>query len=285
MELGDCRLNTPYSPLMPVSQLPAESDEAPGTSATLLNALDRESLLLNVDASLRVYARHHFFSWTQGMLQNLVRHEALICALRNGAPAAFYVDSFAAPRIESSLISTLFREDASMVPYMIKTWEENRFSPVICDVGSEQALSGSALGRELKRVGAPLIVAHGTYDVFGRPVSLFVFACQSEALDPRRVFLLELMVPFLHLAWVRTQINMPAGQDGATRPAADLLTARQREILRWIHLGKSNLEIGIILNISSLTVKNHVQKILRKLKVQNRTHAVAKALAMRILNT
>lgn len=54
------------------------------------------------------------------------------------------------------------------------------------------------------------------------------------------------------------------------------LSAREAEILRWIALGKTNPEIGSILNISSFTVKNHVQRILKKLDVTNRTHAVGK---------
>jgi len=41
----------------------------------------------------------------------------------------------------------------------------------------------------------------------------------------------------------------------------------------------------MILKISPMTAKNHVQKILRKLGVLNRTQAVGKALALRILNT
>jgi DNA-binding CsgD family transcriptional regulator len=40
----------------------------------------------------------------------------------------------------------------------------------------------------------------------------------------------------------------------------------------------------MILRISPLTVKNHVQKILRKLDVLNRTQAVGKAMALRVLN-
>jgi len=62
-----------------------------------------------------------------------------------------------------------------------------------------------------------------------------------------------------------------------------VLTPREQEILRWIAIGKSNFEVGAILSISPLTVKNHVQKILRKLNVVNRTQAVGKALEARII--
>lgn len=58
------------------------------------------------------------------------------------------------------------------------------------------------------------------------------------------------------------------------------LSAREAEILRWIALGKTNPEIGSILNISSFTVKNHVQRILKKLDVSNRTQAVGKTHAV-----
>jgi DNA-binding CsgD family transcriptional regulator len=47
--------------------------------------------------------------------------------------------------------------------------------------------------------------------------------------------------------------------------------------------GKSNYEIGAILDRSPLTVKNQVQRILRKLDVVNRAQAVGKALELRIL--
>ena len=60
------------------------------------------------------------------------------------------------------------------------------------------------------------------------------------------------------------------------------LSARETEVLRWIALGKTNTEIGSILNISAFTVKNHVQRILKKLDVSNRTQAVGKT--QRLLN-
>ena len=53
---------------------------------------------------------------------------------------------------------------------------------------------------------------------------------------------------------------------------------RQLEVLPLIFLGKSNDEIAQILGISSLTVKNHVQTLLRKLCVPNRMAAVYIAL-------
>jgi hypothetical protein len=54
-----------------------------------------------------------------------------------------------------------------------------------------------------------------------------------------------------------------------------LLTGREKEILHWIAEGKSNADIGGLLHLSPLTVKNHLQRIYQKLKVRNRAHAVS----------
>lgn len=57
------------------------------------------------------------------------------------------------------------------------------------------------------------------------------------------------------------------------------LTPRECDVLAWLCAGKSNEEIGRILGLSPLTVKTHVQKILAKMGVENRTSAVSQALA------
>jgi DNA-binding CsgD family transcriptional regulator len=48
------------------------------------------------------------------------------------------------------------------------------------------------------------------------------------------------------------------------------LTAREREVLQWLGQGKSNAEIGIILEISTHTVKRHVERVLSKTGAENR---------------
>lgn len=54
---------------------------------------------------------------------------------------------------------------------------------------------------------------------------------------------------------------------------ADTLTRREREVAHWLAEGKTNAEIAHILGISAATVKNHVEHILFKLKVESRLAA------------
>ena len=51
------------------------------------------------------------------------------------------------------------------------------------------------------------------------------------------------------------------------------LTGRETQVLRHLALGLSNAEIGLSLKISVETVKEHVQNVLRKLAVKDRTQA------------
>ena len=51
------------------------------------------------------------------------------------------------------------------------------------------------------------------------------------------------------------------------------LTNRETQVLKHVALGLSNKEIGLSLLISVETVKEHVQNILRKLSVSDRTQA------------
>ncbi len=63
-------------------------------------------------------------------------------------------------------------------------------------------------------------------------------------------------------------------------PLASLgLTARETEVLTWIAQGKTNYEIGIILSACTGTICKHVERILCKLRVKNRTSAAAIAFA------
>ena len=74
---------------------------------------------------------------------------------------------------------------------------------------------------------------------------------------------------------------------GSSEPAADSpslsadqpqLTDRQLEILVQVARGRTNREIGSVLNISERTVRNHMRTINKKLSTGDRTRAVVIAI-------
>ena len=61
------------------------------------------------------------------------------------------------------------------------------------------------------------------------------------------------------------------------------LSPRETEIVRYISQGKTHEEIGIILGISSETVRSHTKSIQRKLDCTNSASAVTRAFELGIL--
>jgi len=74
----------------------------------------------------------------------------------------------------------------------------------------------------------------------------------------------------------------PAAQNGADDKASRFgLTRRQVEVLDLIAIGKSNKAIAAELGLTTGTVKMHISRIFKVLKVENRTEAVARFSALK----
>jgi len=83
----------------------------------------------------------------------------------------------------------------------------------------------------------------------------------------------------------RTYIDPSAAKQllGADVPGDDL-TAREREVLQQLALGRANKAIADALSISEETVKSHVGSILAKLGAENRAQAIVQALKRRLVS-
>jgi DNA-binding NarL/FixJ family response regulator len=70
----------------------------------------------------------------------------------------------------------------------------------------------------------------------------------------------------------------------AQRMSRSNLTARENEILEMMAKGLTNKQIGTALNISANTARNHVNNIIEKLDVADRTEAVTTAIQQGLLD-
>lgn len=92
------------------------------------------------------------------------------------------------------------------------------------------------------------------------------------------VELLALLIPHFQQA-VTNALLFETNQARRMPPASrSLLTRRETEVSSWIAQGKTNREIGIILGISTRTVEKHLENVLRKLQIENRTTAALQLL-------
>jgi DNA-binding NarL/FixJ family response regulator len=82
----------------------------------------------------------------------------------------------------------------------------------------------------------------------------------------------------------KQRIPPAVAQRLAERMIGPSLTARELDVLKCIVAGKSNRDIGRDLSISEATVKTHINNILGKLGVEDRTQAATTALQRGIVH-
>lgn len=82
----------------------------------------------------------------------------------------------------------------------------------------------------------------------------------------------------------KTRIPPRVAEKLAERMSGASLTGRELEVLKLIVAGKSNKDIGNALFISEATVKTHVNSLLSKLGVEDRTQAATTALQRGIVH-
>jgi two-component system NarL family response regulator len=82
----------------------------------------------------------------------------------------------------------------------------------------------------------------------------------------------------------KTRISPGIAEKLAERMGGQTLTAREHEVLERIAAGRSNKEIASDLQISEATVKTHINSLLGKLGVGDRTHAATLAIQRGIIH-
>ena len=248
-----------------------------------LEGEDQEHLVSVINSSLRVANMHHFFSWSQGAVQLLLPHEILVCGVAMGAGLPMRFMRFSSSRyFDDACFAEVCQPVEGLLPRMILHSNQTGHACML-GTGAPQRYCDEALLPLLESSELRNAAADGQRGSDGRLKSYFCFSRVEMSLGSRVEYLLQLLVPFLHTTLSRVISNeVPdAGIDGVQN--APLVTAREVQVLNYIKLGKTNQQIAEELALSPLTVKNHVQRILRKLNASNRGHAVTLALNFGLL--
>ncbi len=247
---------------------------------------ERERLLLAIEGAASVGRRHQFFSWAQTVVQSLIPHDMLFCAYGDQSLRTFRIDSFASEQVPPETLAQMCHPSDGIMVKVISTWREIGAAPVLACPKMNGQSHYTRFQRDLERYKLTNLAAHGTPGAKESPDTYFCFCRVREPLSAKHAYMLEMLVPHLHVAFVRTLQH--SVQDTSVRDlpfAEKLITEREVEVLHWVRDGKSNYEIAMILGISPLTVKNHLQKVFKKLKVKNRAQAIAKSVSLRIISS
>jgi transcriptional regulator EpsA len=249
----------------------------------ILSRQEQEYLLRVIEAGVRVAGLHDFFLWTQGQLQALLPHRVLVAMQFAPGGNLQRLECVHGTVLDADALALLARARDGLAPRIGRHCLQGGRLPALGDFGgAPQSRFESPPGlehfrAELTRAGFDNLLVHGTGQTAGG-ASVFVLFGLPQRPNARHAYFLELLVPHLHLALMR----LPSAQGGGSAPERPL-SAREVEIMAWLREGKSNGEMGQILGISALTVKNHLQRIYRLLGVSNRAHALARCIELRLL--
>ena len=256
------------------------------SSRPWLDEADRGRFSDAVEASFGIASRQQFFVWSQSSLQALIPHEILICGIEDGSRQGLAVHKFSTSRyFRQEQFDVVADPLSGLIPKLLAVAEGQSSAVIVSpdptprNRAAHDALLVLVAENEMKNLAAQLVI--GTR---GKVEAFYVFSRVSAQLDGRLGYVTELLMPHVHIAFLRVLASEREASGANTQRAGRLVTPRQEEILNLIKNGKTNSEIAQLLSCSPWTIKNHIQAILRKLDSNTRTHAISRAMTLGILH-
>lgn len=269
----------------------------PGGAAAepvMLSTEHAQAMVRLLESAPGVRRRHQFFVWAQSRMQALVPHQVMVCGAYHRQRRGLVFDTFHNVVLSADLLSAIGEADGALTRALTAAWVDGRGRPVRVALNRLDGAAGVAAALLRVELGCADLLVHGVARP-QRPAeieTLFIFGGPTlSGRDHPAMACLDLLLPQLHQTWQRVVATEheflrplasapvpPRAEKADPGPASKRITLRECQILRWVREGKSNQQIAVALDISPLTVKNHVQKILRKLGASNRAQAVALAM-------
>lgn len=227
--------------------------------------------------------------WLQGSLQTYLPHDILIAAWGDFHLGVIHYDIVSAmPGVRSE--SAMAEAIAPLLTGLFDRWIIQDRKPFTLNVGHdgfawESVASLGPIADAMRSMRSSLV--HGINDQRGRHDCLYVFFSRHPKRRRNESGALKVLLPYIDTAlrqvdllpnqYAQPATSAESASGGKDESMADNgpLSDREAEIMKWVALGKTNGEIGSILNVSSFTIKNHMQRIFKKLDVFNRAQAVS----------
>ncbi|MDD5247389.1 MAG: LuxR C-terminal-related transcriptional regulator [Rhodocyclaceae bacterium] len=246
-----------------------------------LNDEERHKFLRVVQDSMHIYRHFHLYLWLRADLQYFLPHEILLSISGNFARRQITMDVVSGlPGVNTANSFKCGVDD--IANYLYECWQQNN-RRCLAVTSPPHLLPDNACTCEIHTAlrGMRSIIVHGVRDERTGQDSLYLFLHSQVGMPNKYHGMVDMLLPQIDFAYKRIACLKPDGavEDQPARlikkAQESVLSPREIEIMEWVRLGKTNSEIGSILNISELTAKNHLRHIFRKLDVSNRAQAVA----------
>lgn len=243
--------------------------------------IDPELMIRIMHNSLSIQSHFQLLLWLQGDFQEALQHDVLICFSGAIGGETFHYDIVSAiPGIRNAApLHHAIREFRKGVHQHWAAGSGHVTSASISRIGDGN-IDPKHLYPELHEMKHVLF--HAIPDTRFKADHLYILLRRENGFTEQEKKHFELLLPHVDAA-VRKTDGLPIYEpEQPTAPnlikslIKSGLSTREIEILEWVRNGKTNIEIGMILDISSFTVKNHLQRIFKKINVSNRAQAVGK---------
>lgn len=255
------------------------------------NTIDLSKFFKLITEVVSVRRHVDLMKWLQGDVQQYLPHNILVAAWGDFHLGLIHYDVISAlPGVRSENAAT----DA-ITPLLIglfDRWIVQHRCPYALHVGDQGFqwdgdIAHGEITLAMRTMHSALI--HGISDQRGRHDCLYVLFSRQPVRHRKERTSLKFLLPYIDNALRQVdllphqyppsltaqEVVLTDASLGNNPTDSCMLSLRETEIMKWVAMGKTNSEIGIIVNVSTFTVKNHMQRIFKKLNVISRAQAVS----------
>jgi transcriptional regulator EpsA len=275
----------PYGGVAPAwSAFAGVSKSVPNLAAKALAFTTDEStrFIRIVSDCARIGSHYDVYRWLSGEVQHFLPHDILLAAWGDFAKWDLTLDlTSGLPGVRTAQLAHCRVHD--LVRHAYAQWTDADRQPVLLKTSDAVVMQPSChCPIHVAFRGMRSILVHGVHDRRTGVDSIFIALGSGSVIKGRSMLrFVSIVDPLVHQidAAFRKVAAYPVA-DGASpvRDGSNVLhlSQRERQVLESVCRGETNLDIAVTLEISPFTVKNHVQRIFRKIGVTNRTQAAAR---------
>ncbi len=223
------------------------------------------------DSAASVRTVDDFKKWTASCIRPLLPHGSLLSGLGHLHAGGVGLDYIVMVDYPVGHIEAIRNRAGAIDTPVLRRWLTKQ-APVLFDGDDPWEETPQVWLDSFRQFQLRNVVAHGVLDKERCIGTYHSFYQIPGTPDKGYMDAVQTLTPMLHEVFCRVIENYRStGHSDATLGA---LTERERDLLQWIGLGKTNTEIARLANLSESTVKHHVTRIFDKLGMANRAQLV-----------
>ena len=233
-----------------------------------------------IERSYPIKTHLDYFVWLQNSVAELIPHDMLLAVWGDHKQEQDGQLNYDAASNIKGLSTRVIMDTSTQTNHFInelyETWLGSKTSCFVIDVVEKPELYHrvkSIFPEQLSEINALLV--YGVRDERSGEECLYIFFSKEHALNKKKQ-VMDFIMPHIDHTLRKIKPLQSNLIDTVNHVLGlSVLSDREIEVISWIKAGKTNQEIGAILNITQNTVKSHLKRIFQKLNIGRRAQAVA----------